>query len=259
MWRGWFPQATGGGWQEQHAHHGFCFWLTNTRLVPFVWSLLYSRAQHCGLLINVYWMMSELPSLWTLVLFFCWMGIIFCILISHGWNVAQEDYGVDGFGNTCSVFQISLMVVNQPVPSCDAGQGNPGERQELFCCSMIPLPLAPTSGEPNPSEWEAQPLTICISSIILGFCLPREHRFCNGVSFLLPILVEKWRKWCWGTFQTHSFFLLGDFLHSTDLANFIHCLLIARWEQSVNIDPFQIDPSHAFGRATLIWDNVTCS
>lgn len=79
MWRRWFPQGGGASWQKQHAHHSFC-WFTNSRLRPFVWSLLCSRAQHWGFWINLCWVMSELPSLWTIVLFFYWMGIIIYLL-----------------------------------------------------------------------------------------------------------------------------------------------------------------------------------
>lgn len=73
------------------------------------------------------------------------------------------------------------MVVNQPVPSCDAGQGNLGGKPGVILLFCDPLASRPTSGEPNPSKCKAQIPTILISFIISGFCLPREHRFCNRV------------------------------------------------------------------------------
>lgn len=77
-----------------------------------------SQGQHCGLLINVCWVMTELPSLWTLVLFFYWIKII--VYLPHMVRICLRKTGVVGFRKARSILQTALMVVNQPMPSCDA-------------------------------------------------------------------------------------------------------------------------------------------
>lgn len=141
---------------------------------------------------------------------------------------------------------ILRMMVSQPVPPNDADQeGWATESQELFCCSMSPSPLAPTSGVPT-------------SYTIYFLCHTWALSTCDRV---FPTYFRTW-EWKEGRSSTEGvpgplFLPPEDFLPSISLPNSVHCLLIAGREQSKGVHTPQVESSHVIGRGRRISDNVS--
>ena len=192
MWRGWFTQGRGAGWKSNMP-----VMVSAADLLPTLgWDHSFGLCYVPG------------PALWTLdkcLLSDEWtsfsVDLSSLLLLNKDNNLSTYVAWLEcGSGRLWRGWVWKSMI--NPPNNIDDGEpasatmwcwpgglDNPGESQESFCCSVIPLPLALTSGEPNPSGWEAQLPTICFLSIILGFHLPRKHRFCNRMfPFLLPNL-----------------------------------------------------------------------
>lgn len=88
------------------------------------------------------------------------------------------------------------MVVNQPVPSCDAGQGDPGESQELFYCSMIPSLLCPPQGNPILLGGKLNFPPYAFPPSYLGFIYPENIGSVTGCFLPIAQLGWEWREWC---------------------------------------------------------------